>query len=150
MPDLNGERRCSRCKEWKKVECFPPTHCYCNPCFAAYNRDRAAKRKKFKAEFAKQPLTPLDPPKVRKKPGPKPKPKPVKLPKPKVRLKAAPKPITVVVPDKPKRRGHNRKYIDLIQPAPPPPLKGTETVEQFLARGGQIERVAIGATGYKL
>lgn len=153
-----GKRRCSRCRLVKDVDQFPPTHTYCRPCFADYNRARWQARKAFKEQFAKQPLVPLDEP-------PKPKPKTAKPPEPRVlsaaqvsrkpkKPKAKPKPITVVRKDKPGRPRRNNadlfnKFSKLEKPPEPPALAGTETVEQFLARGGQIQRLPHGATAYR-
>lgn len=123
-------RKCSRCHEIKPLDSFPPSHTYCRPCFAEYNRDRFLKRKAFQAEFSKTPLVPMDPP----------KPKPERKSKP-VTDKALPKPV------KPSKK---RSYAELIQPPKSVDVEEQpETVEQFLARGGKIQHVPSGKSGCK-
>lgn len=56
------------------------------------------------------------------------------------------KAITITVPGKPV--GRAKRYDPMIRP---PVLRDQpETVEEFLARGGQVKSAAVGVSGYKL
>lgn len=51
------------------------------------------------------------------------------------------KPLTV-------KTGHVRRHDALVRPAAAPEKR--ETVDEFLARGGRIQRVPVGATGLRV
>lgn len=121
-------KRCSRCKDFKDVSEFPPSHCYCRPCLAEYNRERIEKRKSIKEVLRN--VQPLGEDRSRGRP------------------RKVAKGISVAIPGKPKKAaGKGSKYVDLIKP--PVITEQPETVEQFLSRGGSIVSVRMGESGYK-
>lgn len=122
---MTTTRRCPRCKLKKPAAEFY-TNGYCKGCMSEYSRIR-----KENAALARQGLPPTE--------KPRPPAKPVR--------KA--KSITIKVKGKPAATKALRKpYSELIKP---PVLSSdrAETVEEFLARGGQISQVPLGATGIK-
>ena len=78
--------------------------------------------------------------------------KPISIPKPTREPRPAPKPkhkqksITITVPGRPPSAD---KYGSLARPAQPKHT-GAETVEQFLARGGQVQAVKSGVSGFRI